>query len=108
MGWAMDELESRANAQLNSMYELSEKLVAISVRETSSDDLVTVEVNGFGALTGLSLAPGANDLGGPRLGEEIVGTAALAAQRAFARRALITQEFNESFAELLGSRPCSG
>ncbi|NDZ94229.1 YbaB/EbfC family DNA-binding protein [Streptomyces sp. SID6673] len=108
MSWAMDELEARANAQLNSMYELNEKFAAISVRETSADDLVTVEVDGVGAMTGLWLAPGANEVGGRRLGELIVGTAALAAQRAFAKRALITEEFNESFAELLDSRPGSG
>ncbi|GAC66210.1 YbaB/EbfC family nucleoid-associated protein [Gordonia soli] len=105
MSWAMDELEARANAQLNGLAELDEKLKAISVRETSADDLVTVEVDGVGALTGLWLAPGANDLGTDGLGHQIVSTAALAAQRAFARRAHITEEFNESFAELLDSRP---
>ncbi|MEE3850994.1 YbaB/EbfC family DNA-binding protein [Gordonia sp. LSe1-13] len=105
MSWAMDELEARANAQLNSLYELNEKYAAISVRETSADDLVTVEVDGVGALTGLWLAHGANELGGARLGEQIVATAALAAQRAFAKRAAITEEFNESFAELVNARP---
>ena len=105
MSWAMDELEARAHAQLNSLYELNERYAAISVRETSADDLVTAEDDGVGALTGLWLAPGANEMGGPRLGEQIVATAALAAQRAFAKRASITEEFNESFGDLVNSRP---
>jgi hypothetical protein len=108
MSWAMDELEARANAQLNSLHDLNERYAAIVVRETSADDLVTVEVDGVGALTGLWLASGANELGATRLGEQIVATSALAAQRAFAKRAVITEEFNESFAELLGTRPVDG
>lgn len=105
MSWSMDELEARANAQLDGLYEFNEKLTAILVRETSPDDLVTAEVDGNGSLQGLWLAPGANELGATRLGEQIVATAAMAAQRAFAKRAAITEEFNESFAELLASRP---
>ena len=105
MTWAMDELEARANAQLNCLYDAQERLAAISVRETSADDLVTVEVDGVGALTALWLAPGANDLGGRRLGEVIVTTAALAAQRALARHAAITEDFTESFPDLMESRP---
>jgi DNA-binding protein YbaB len=105
MSWAMDELEARANAQLNGLHELNEQFSAISVRESSPDDFVTVEVDGVGALTGLWLAPEAADLGADGLGQQIVATAALAAQRAFARRAAVIEEFNESFAELLESRP---
>lgn len=105
MSWAMDELEARAHAQLNGLYALGEDLGAISVRERSADDLVTVEVDGTGALTGLWLAPRATALGGRRLGEQIVATAALAAQRAFARRAAITEDFTESFGELCNFRP---
>lgn len=48
MSWAMDELEARANAQLDGLYEFNEKLTAILVRETSPDDLVTAEVDGNG------------------------------------------------------------
>ncbi len=105
MSWAMDELEARANAQLNSLYEAKERFAAISVRESSPDDLVTVEVDGVGSLTGLWLAPGANELGGRRLGEVIVSTAALAAQRAFAKHAAITEDFTEAFGDLIQSRP---
>lgn len=105
MSWAMDELEARANAQLNSLHDVQERLAAISVRETSPDDLVTVEVDGVGALTGLWLAPGANELGGRRLGDLIVSMSALAAQRAFARQAAITSDFTEAFSDLVESRP---
>lgn len=105
MSWPMDDLEARARAQLDRMHEMNESLNAVSVRETSPDDLVTVEVDGVGALTGLWLADGANELGADRLGEQIVATAALAAQRAFAKRAAITEDFTTSFTELLDSRP---
>ncbi|MCH5642225.1 MULTISPECIES: YbaB/EbfC family nucleoid-associated protein [unclassified Gordonia (in: high G+C Gram-positive bacteria)] len=107
MSWAMDELEARAQAQLNGLHEFSEKLGSIAVRATSPDDLVTAEVDANGALTGLWLASGANELGATRLGEQIVATAAMAAQRAFAQRAAATDEFNEAFADLLASRPAT-
>lgn len=107
MSWAMDDLEARANAQLDRMYDVSERLGAITVRETSTDDLVTAEVDAVGALTGLWLADGANELGPTRLGEQIVATAALAAQRVFGQRATITEEFTTTFGELLDERPAA-
>lgn len=104
----MDDLEARANTQLDRLHELHESLSAISVRETSDDKLVTVEVDGSGALTGLWLASGANDLGGARLGELIVATAAHAAALAFARHVAITEEFGDSFGALLDTCPPNG
>lgn len=104
MNWAMDELQARASAQLGRLQDFSEQLADIRVRETDNDDVVTVEIDGNGALTGLWLSDGANELGGIRLGERIVSTALLGAQRAFAKRAAITEEFTESFAELVQSR----
>ncbi|SIS15545.1 YbaB/EbfC family nucleoid-associated protein [Williamsia sterculiae] len=98
----MDELEARAHAQLNSMRGLQEQLGSIRVRETSPDDLVTVEVDASGALCDLGLAPGVGELGGRRLGELIVATAHAAARIAFARRAALLEDFNRSFGEMVG------
>ncbi|MBD0860868.1 YbaB/EbfC family nucleoid-associated protein [Gordonia sp. zg691] len=101
----MDELEARANRQLDGLRGFQEKLQAISVRETSADGLVTVEVDGKGALVDLRLAHGANELGAARLAEQIVATSALAAQKAYAHIAAATEEFNESFGDMLAARP---
>ena len=105
MTWGMDELEARARAQLSRMQDFSDRLGAITVRETSPDGLVSIEVDGVGGVREIVLSPHADRLGAARLGETVVATAALAAQRAFAQRARVTEEFAESFAELLGSRP---
>ncbi len=107
MSWAMDELEARARRQLDQLHAVNEKLAAISVQETSPGDHVTAEVNGVGELTGLWFAPFAPDLGADTLGELIVATAGIAASRAFARRAAILEDFNESFSELVASRPAA-
>ncbi|HEY9313268.1 YbaB/EbfC family nucleoid-associated protein [Williamsia sp.] len=107
MSSAMDELEARARAQLDRLLEVNERLAAISARETSPGDHVTAEVNGVGELTGLWFASTAPQLGAGPLGDLIVSTAGVAAARAFARRAEVVEEFNESFADLVNSRPAS-
>ncbi|WP_439033161.1 YbaB/EbfC family nucleoid-associated protein [Gordonia terrae] len=101
----MDELEARAQRQLDGLHSFQEALQAVSVRETSPDGLVTAEVDCKGALTDLRLAYGANELGAARLAEQIVATSALAAQKVYARIAVVTDEFNESFGDMLGARP---
>jgi DNA-binding protein YbaB len=108
MSWAMDELEARARAQLDRLRDVNEQLAAISVRESSSDDRVTAEVDGLGALTGLWFSPAAHDLGAEKLGGLVVATAAAAAGHAFSKRALVLEDFNESFADLVASRPTMG
>ena len=105
MTWGMDELEARAQRQLDGLHGFQEKLRAISVRETSSDGLVTAEVDGKGALVDLEFAYGANELGASRLADQVVTTAALAAQKVYARIAAVTEEFNESFGDMLAARP---
>lgn len=100
----MDALMARAGAQLERMYEMQESLAAIVVREQSSNALVTVEVDAHGEMRTLELAPGANELGPQALGELIVATAGSAADKAFAQRALLTEDFTESFAEMLADR----
>ncbi|MGC4933624.1 YbaB/EbfC family DNA-binding protein [Gordonia sp. DT30] len=108
MNPAMDELESRAATQLGRLHDFADGLARIRVRETSADDLITVEVDGSGAMTGLWFADGANELGGARLGSATVATAMLAAQRAFAGRAALTEDFTASFAELVESPAADG
>ena len=66
---------------------------------------VTAEVDGKGALIDLEFAYGANELGASRLAEQVVTTAALAAQKVYARIAAVTEEFNESFGDMLATRP---
>lgn len=105
MSSAMDELEARARTQLDRLREVNERLAAVSARETSPGDHVTAEVNGIGELTGLWFAPTAPRLGAGPLSDLIVTTAGVAAGRAFARRGEILAEFNESFADLVNSRP---
>ncbi|MFW0792222.1 YbaB/EbfC family nucleoid-associated protein [Gordonia sp. CPCC 205515] len=104
----MDEIEARASAQLDRMHELNDALSSIRVRETSDDGLVTVQVDGTGALTGLWLADAATALGGQRLGDLIVATAGHAAAQAFARHVAITDEFRVSFGDLVATRPPNG
>lgn len=99
MHWAMDELQARAHAQLNALRDYSENLDRVRVRASSENGLVTAEVNGAGGLVGLQLSPDATAVGGQRLG----AAAALAAQRAFARRAALTDEFRTSFADMTGT-----
>ena len=55
--------------------------------------------------TNLEFAYGANELGASRLAEQVVTTAALAAQKVYARIAAVTEEFNESFGDMLAARP---
>jgi hypothetical protein len=101
----MDELEARARTQLDRLRDVNEQLAAISERETSPDDRVTAEVDGVGSMTGLWFAPSAHEIGAAELGHLVVATAAVAAGRAFTRRAAVLEDFNESFADLVASRP---
>ena len=103
MNWPMDELEARAVGQLGRLREFGEQLAKITARESDSNELVEVEVDGNGALVGLWLSEGANELGATRLGEQIACTAMIAAQRALAQRAALTDQFAGEFAELLMS-----
>lgn len=101
MTWAMDELEARAAVQLGRLRDFGEAMSSIRVRESDSDDVISVEVDGNGALVGLWMTDGANELGATGLGERIASVALIAAQRAFAQRAALTEEFTAEFGELM-------
>lgn len=102
MTWAMDDMMARATAQLDALYGVQESIGALRVTEESDDGHVRVEVDGSGGLVGLRLAPSAARLGPVGLAEAIVATATTAAHRALARRASLTTEFLDRFADLTG------
>ncbi|GGK99126.1 YbaB/EbfC family nucleoid-associated protein [Nocardia jinanensis] len=104
MNAAMDALELRASRQLNAIRDLSEALVAIRVRETSSDGAVTVEVDGNAALCDLVFSEAIAHLSPREFEAAVVATAGRAAKGAMVRRAELMNAFNRELAELSGSR----
>ncbi|MFT4127751.1 MAG: YbaB/EbfC family DNA-binding protein [Gordonia sp. (in: high G+C Gram-positive bacteria)] len=108
MTWAMDELQARATTQFGLLSDFAEGLSAIRERATSPDDLITVEVDSRGAMTGLWFADAVDRLGGHRLGTEIVATAHVAAHRAMTRQAALIEEFAGSFGEMVGIHSGNG
>lgn len=101
MSWTMDQLEARAQRQLDSLNTVSERLAAIKVSETSPDGEVTAVVDGNGALIDLNFSDQVRTLNGKQLSRLIVATSGVACQKSLARRARIMQEFTESFSELV-------
>ncbi|MFT4201658.1 YbaB/EbfC family nucleoid-associated protein [Gordonia sp. (in: high G+C Gram-positive bacteria)] len=95
----LDELLGRASAALGRMADLADGYAAVRGESTDARGLVTARVDGGGALVGLELDRGAVRLGASVLGELIVSTAMVAAQRAYAQRARLTDEFNREFAD---------
>ena len=67
---------------------------------TSRDRNVSVEVDGFGSMTGLWLGPTAHTLGADALAKLIVETAHAAARVAADRQGFLTDEFKNRMAEL--------
>ncbi|MFQ6324611.1 YbaB/EbfC family nucleoid-associated protein [Nocardia sp. CWNU-33] len=95
----MDELEARAHRRLNRMRDLADEMTAVRVRETSPDGVVTVVVDGSGALQELELSTGITKLSPAEFEHVLVSTAGQAARRAFAERAELVTAFNEEAAE---------
>jgi DNA-binding protein YbaB len=89
-----DSVIARIIEQRDLMQALDEHCQSISARVTSRDESVTVEVDGLGAMTALSLRPRALTLGPDRLAKLIVGTAAAAAQVCVDRQNFLMAEFN--------------
>lgn len=102
MSQAMDELEDRVRRRLNQMRDLADKMTAVRARETSPDGVVTVVVDGNGALVDLELSTGVAKLAPAEFEKVLVGTAGQAARRAFAERADLVVAFNEEAAEQSG------
>jgi hypothetical protein len=95
-----DSVLNRILKQRNLVQAMDEHCKSIAARVTSRDQNVSVEVDGFGAMTGLWLGPAAHTLGPAALAKLIVETAQAAARVAADRQNYLTQEFNKRLTEL--------
>jgi hypothetical protein len=95
-----DSLIARILKQRDLMQAMDEHCRSISARVTSRDQNVSVEVDGYGAMTGLWLGPDAHALGAEPLATLIVETAKAAAAVAADRQAFLTDQFQERLLEL--------
>lgn len=95
----MDDLEARAQRSLERLRDLADEMRRVRGRETSSDGVITVVVDGNGALQDLELSSGVGKLTPAEFERVLVDTASRAAQRAFAERGDLVATFNEEAAE---------
>ncbi|WP_405179635.1 YbaB/EbfC family nucleoid-associated protein [Nocardia sp. NBC_01377] len=91
----MDELVAAAQRRVDRIRELGERMSAVRVRESSPDGVVTVTVDGNGALLDLVLTSEVNRWTPEQFDEAIVGTARRAAGLAFARCGDLVTGFND-------------
>lgn len=99
-GSLADSLIARIVRQRDLMHSMNEHCNNISVRVTSRDQTVSVEVDGTGTMTGLMLGEHAYRHGAEGLAKLIVDTAQAAAKVAMERRVQLTEEFNGELAKL--------
>jgi DNA-binding protein YbaB len=90
-----DSLIERMVAQRDLLQEMDERCSSISGQATSPDELVSVEVDGLGAMTALWLDPQALAQDPEILAKLIVATAAAAAQVAVDRQNIVVEELND-------------
>jgi hypothetical protein len=90
-----DSLIARIVEQRDLVAAMNDHCKTISARVTSRDQNVSVEVDGYGSMTGLWLGPGAHKLGADGLAKLIVETAAAAAHVAAERQGFLSEEFNK-------------
>jgi DNA-binding protein YbaB len=95
-----DSLVARLVKQRDLVQAMDEHCQSISARVTSRDENVSVEVDGFGAMTALWLGPNAHKLGPDALSKLIVETAQAAACVAADRQKYLTEEFRARMHEL--------
>jgi DNA-binding protein YbaB len=95
-----DSLIARLIKQRDLVQAMDEHCHTISARVTSRDQNVSVEVDGLGAMTDLSLGPNAHKLGADALATLIVDTAQAAARVVADRQAYLTREFGTRLHEL--------
>jgi DNA-binding protein YbaB len=94
MSGLADSLLARIARQRDLMSAMAEQSRTLSARVTSRDRNVSVEVDGFGAMTGLWLGPAAHQLGAQALSALIVDTAQAAAAVVMQRQSELTGEFS--------------
>jgi DNA-binding protein YbaB len=102
-----DSLIARVVKQRDLMQALDEHCRSISARVTSRDELVSVEVDGLGAMTGLWLRPQALKLKRDALAKLIVDTAQAAARVCVDRQNFLITEFNRRM-RALDETPLTG
>ena len=95
-----DSVIARIIKQRDLVAAMDDHCQSISARVTSRDQNVSVEVDGFGAMTGLHLGPNAHKLGTDALANLIVDTAHAAAGVAADRQTYLTTEFSRRMREL--------
>jgi DNA-binding protein YbaB len=95
-----DSLVARIVKQRDLVAAMNDHCNSISARVTSRDRNVSVEVDGYGAMTGLWLGPAAHKLGADALAKLIVETAQAAAGVATERHRFLSEEFTSRLNEL--------
>jgi hypothetical protein len=95
-----DSLIARVIKQRDLVAAMDDHCKSISARVTSRDQNVSVEVDGFGSMTGLWLGPNSHKLGADALAKLIVDTAHAAARVAADRQRFLSEEFNSRMNEL--------
>ena len=95
-----DSLIARIIKQRDLVAAMDDHCKSISARLTSRDHNVSVEVDGYGSMTGLWLGPNAHRLGADALSKLIVETAQAAAKVAADRQGFLSDEFGRRMAEL--------
>ena len=98
----LEEMLVRAYSAIGAMADLSDAYGAIRGESSDARRLVTARTDGSGALVGMEIDGAAMRLAPRELGDLITATAMIAAQRAYAQRAALTDEFKRDFAELAG------
>jgi DNA-binding protein YbaB len=91
---------ARITKQRDLVSVMHEHTASISARVTSRDKSVSVEVDGYGAMTGLWLADSSYGNGADALAKLIVQTADAAARVAQARQNHLLKEFGERMSSL--------
>jgi DNA-binding protein YbaB len=99
-GGLADSLMARIAKQRDLITALDEHCASITVRATSRDESVSVEVDGLGAMTGLWLSESAYRVGADALAKLIVDTAHVAAKQAIDRQSYLITEFTERMTAL--------
>ncbi len=96
MNTPLDNLVLNADRALDTLHNASDALSVIRVTRRSDDALVTVTVDGSGAMTGLELAPDLSRESATRLAAAIVVTASEAARDALEQRESIVKKMQSS------------
>ena len=95
-----ESLIDRIVKQRDLVAAMDDHCKSVSARVTSRDRNVSVEVDGYGAMTGLWLGPNAHKLGADAVAKLIVATARAAAQVAADRQEFLSKEFSQRMDKL--------